>query len=73
MTNRPESIRLLYDLSEEILQYEKRKKSKPKLQPEERRQKTFLRVSHQNHIFHGVMKKREVLKITSEATPILTI
>lgn len=41
ITNRPEAIRLLYDLSEEFLQYEKPKKAKPKLQPEERRQKNI--------------------------------
>jgi hypothetical protein len=41
LTNRPEAIRLLYDLSEEVLQYEGPKKSKQKLQPEERRQKNI--------------------------------
>lgn len=41
LTNRPETIRLLYDLSEEIFQYEKPKKSKQKIQPEERRQKNI--------------------------------
>jgi hypothetical protein len=41
LTNRPETIRLLYDLSEEILQYEKPKKTKQKIQPEERRQKNI--------------------------------
>ena len=41
LTNRPETIRLLYDLSEEILQCEKPKIIKQKLQPEERRQKNI--------------------------------
>jgi len=41
LTNRPETIRLLYDLSEEILQYEHPKNSKRKLKPEERRQKNI--------------------------------
>lgn len=41
LTNGPEAIRLLYDLSEEILQYEKPKKSKQKRQPVELRQKNI--------------------------------
>lgn len=41
LTNKPETIRLLYDLAEEILQYEKPNKTKQKLQPEERRQKNI--------------------------------
>lgn len=41
LTHRPEAIRLLYDLAEELNQYDIPKKSKQKLQPENKRLKNI--------------------------------
>lgn len=41
LTHKPESIRVLYELALELATEEKPRKSKPKLSPEERRQKNL--------------------------------
>lgn len=69
LTNRPETIRLLYDLSEEILQYEKPKRIKQKLQPEERRKKNIAEGKPPKSHFPWSDEEKNMLKEAFRSNP----